>query len=111
MKTTVKKPVVKAKAPVKTSVKAPVKAPVAAPIKAKKAAPAKAKAAPKAEKKGLDIAEIKTKAKALGVVHDKLNKSELILAIQVAELNTPCFGTGSADCPHTICCWRIDCIG
>jgi len=59
----------------------------------------------------MNISQIKAKAKALGVTLGKLKKPELILAIQKAEKNTPCFGTGASTCPYTDCCWRSDCIG
>lgn len=58
----------------------------------------------------MKIADIKIKAKVLGVSPGKLNKSNLILAIQKAEKNTPCFGTGTPACPYLDCCWRTDCI-
>lgn len=54
--------------------------------------------------------DIKKKAKALGVNPGKLKKPELILAIQKAEGNTPCFGTGTPACPYLDCLWRNDCI-
>jgi len=59
----------------------------------------------------MNITNIKAKAKALGIALGKLKKADLILAIQKAEKNTPCFGTGSPACPHLDCCWRTDCIG
>ncbi|MEI6564244.1 MAG: SAP domain-containing protein [bacterium] len=59
----------------------------------------------------MNINDIKAKAKVLGIALGKLKKTELILAIQKAENNTPCFGTGTAACPYINCCWRKDCIG
>jgi hypothetical protein len=53
--------------------------------------------------------DIKKKAAALGVQPGKMKKPELILAIQVAEGNTPCFGTNVSDCPYADCCWWDDC--
>ncbi|MEI8139801.1 MAG: hypothetical protein WCI03_08030 [bacterium] len=99
----------------KTVTKAKPKAPAVAASKLKKAKPAPVASKPvsavsKKEKAGLNLAEIKAKAKALGVTADKLEKAELILAIQRAEKNTPCFGTGTLACPHFVCCWRVDCI-
>jgi len=58
----------------------------------------------------MKVNEIKAKAKALGINPGKLKKSELIIAIQKAEKNTPCFGTGTASCLQMDCCWRSDCI-
>lgn len=59
----------------------------------------------------MKITEIKAKAKALGIALGKLNKTDLIIAIQKAEKNTPCFGSGTPACPYQSCCWRSDCIG
>lgn len=90
----------------KTTIK--TKTPAATAGKSKKStSPA---VAPKVKKSGLALADIKAKAQALGVNPGKLKKADLILAIQKAEKNTPCFGTGTPACPHMICCWRIDCI-
>jgi len=58
----------------------------------------------------MNIAEIKNRAKKLGIIPGKLKKEELILSIQKAEGNTPCFGTGTEACPYLNCCWRQDCI-
>ncbi len=54
--------------------------------------------------------DIKKKAKSLGINPGKMKKAEAILAIQKAEGNTPCFGTGTPACPYRDCCWREDCI-
>jgi len=58
----------------------------------------------------MNIAEIKNRARKLGIIPGKLKKDELILSIQKAEGNTPCFGTGTEACPYLNCCWRQDCI-
>ena len=58
----------------------------------------------------MNIAEIKNRARKLGIIPGKLKKDELILSIQKAEGNTPCFGTGTEACPYLNCCWRHDCI-
>ncbi len=58
----------------------------------------------------MKMPEIKKKAKALGVEAGKLKKADIILAIQKAEGNTACFGTGTPACPYLTCCWREDCI-
>lgn len=85
-----------------------VKTPVTAPKKATKSTP---KAAPaKAQPQGMLLTAIKAKATELGVSPGKSTKAELILAIQKAENNTPCFRTGTPACPYIDCCWRIDCI-
>lgn len=58
----------------------------------------------------MKVTEIKTRAKKLGINPGKLKKTDLILAIQKAENNPTCFGTGAPSCPETACCWRSDCI-
>ena len=58
----------------------------------------------------MKMPEVKKRAKALGVNSGNLKKADIILAIQKAEGNTPCFGTGTPACPHLTCCWREDCI-
>jgi hypothetical protein len=58
----------------------------------------------------MKLQDIKNKAKRAGVNPGKLKKHELILAIQKAEGNTPCFGAGTPACPYMDCCWREDCI-
>jgi hypothetical protein len=58
----------------------------------------------------MKVTDIKIKAKTLGINPGKLKKAELIIAIQKAEKNTPCFGTGTPACPQMDCCWRTDCI-
>lgn len=59
----------------------------------------------------MKVTEIKERAKKLGINPGKLKKADLILAIQKAENNPPCFGTGTEACPQLTCCWRQDCIG
>lgn len=61
-------------------------------------------------RKGMTVAEIKAKAKTLGVEPGKMKKAELIHAIQAAEGCTPCFGRSNGDCPWMQCCWRADCF-
>ena len=54
--------------------------------------------------------ELKGIAKKLGVKTEKLNKGELIRAIQSEEGNIPCFGTGKVtECGQASCLWREDC--
>ncbi len=62
--------------------------------------------------KKLSIIEVKQKAKALGLTLEKTaKKPEIIRAIQMAEGNTPCFGTRPVgDCEQQACCWRADCL-
>ncbi len=60
--------------------------------------------------KRLNMPEIKTKARALGITPRTMRKAELVHAIQVAEGCTPCFGTSDDQCSHTDCCFIIDCL-
>lgn len=58
----------------------------------------------------MTLPQVKQKAKALGIETGRKKLADLILAIQKAEGNTMCFGTGTPACPYTACCWRDDCI-
>ena len=58
----------------------------------------------------MEIQEVKTRAKRLGVESNKIKKTELIRKIQSAEGNNPCFKTNSGYCKEKNCCWREDCI-
>ena len=59
----------------------------------------------------MKMSDIKKKAKSLGIkVGIGSKKADLIRAIQTAEGNTACFGSGDKSCPHMDCCWRTDCI-
>jgi hypothetical protein len=60
--------------------------------------------------KSMTVAEIKAKAKGLGINPGKMRKAELIHAIQLAEGCTPCYGRSNGYCPWTECCWRKDCF-
>ncbi|MBT1077285.1 SAP domain-containing protein [Geobacter grbiciae] len=58
----------------------------------------------------MEIQKIKQIARKLGVQSAKMNKSELIRAIQSAESNIPCFDKGKAtECGQASCLWREDC--
>jgi hypothetical protein len=54
--------------------------------------------------------EIRMKAKALNLTPGKMNKADLIHAIQVAEGYTACFGQSNGYCHHTDCCFMKDCL-
>lgn len=56
------------------------------------------------------MTEIKEKAKEIGVKSNKINKVDLIRAIQVQEGNSPCFATNREDCDQPECCWKDDCL-
>lgn len=58
----------------------------------------------------MKLTEVKEKAKAMGISLKKMNKSDLIRAIQIQEGNFPCFGTSVTSCDQKNCLWRNDCI-
>ena len=58
----------------------------------------------------MKTADVKKKAKKLGVKVSKMNKSDMIRAIQAAEGNFPCFGTAAEYCDQFNCFWREDCL-
>ncbi len=60
--------------------------------------------------KSISMPEIKIKAKLLGINPAKMNKTDLIRAIQTAEGYTPCYGRSNGQCPHIDCCFRTDCL-
>ena len=58
----------------------------------------------------MKLVEVKELAKEKGVRLGKMNKTEIIRAIQVREDNAPCFGTSVEQCDQENCLWRVDCI-
>lgn len=58
----------------------------------------------------MNLTEIKTKAKDLGIQIGKLRKADLIRAIQAKEGNFPCFETAKEYCSQKACCWREACL-
>jgi len=59
---------------------------------------------------GMKIQDIKDIAKKQGVHVGKMNKTDLIRAIQTAEENNACFATSSVQtCGQMNCLWRADC--
>ena len=58
----------------------------------------------------MNMADIRRKAKELGVKVQGLKKADLIRAIQTAEGNAACFSTGRATCDQLACCWRENCL-
>jgi hypothetical protein len=57
----------------------------------------------------MKVIEIRTIARDLGVKNcSRLNKADLIMAIQVAEGNSPCYQQ-IIDCRIDDCLWRPDC--
>lgn len=63
------------------------------------------------EKPGtMKVADVKVKAKELGIAAGKMKKGEIIHAIQIAENNTPCYGTCNGWCDQGECCFIADCV-
>jgi len=58
----------------------------------------------------MSMADIKEKAKNLGINAGNLKKTELVRAIQGAEGNSTCYGTSNGTCQWVACCWRSDCL-
>jgi len=54
--------------------------------------------------------DVKKKAAQMGIKTRKMNKTELIHAIQRKEGNAPCFRTKNDACDQISCCWRSDCL-
>lgn len=58
----------------------------------------------------MKVAQVKVIAADKGVKAGKMNKGELIRAIQQEEGNEACFDSGMArDCGQAECLWRDDC--
>lgn len=58
----------------------------------------------------MNMNEVKTLAKGRDVKCGKMNKTELIRAMQRQEGNAECFNTGQANiCGQDKCLWRADC--
>jgi hypothetical protein len=58
----------------------------------------------------MKIDDIKEIAKKHNIKTGKMKKADLIRAIQVAEHNELCFGSGkAASCGQDVCLWREDC--
>jgi hypothetical protein len=58
----------------------------------------------------MKLDEIKKKASELGIETKGQKKAGLILKVQKAEGNTPCFGQNDGNCPFADCCFWKDCI-
>ena len=59
----------------------------------------------------MKIQDIRSIAKKNGVVSGKMNKTELIRAVQKAEGNNDCYATAAVrDCNQLNCLWREDCV-
>jgi len=53
--------------------------------------------------------EMKKMAASLGIEPGKKPRREIILEIQRAEGNTPCYGRNDGSCLYQDCCWLDDC--
>ena len=59
----------------------------------------------------MKVQDIRIKAKEMGIKPDRMNKIDLIRAIQRAEANVDCFATDRVDhCEEYGCLWRADCV-
>lgn len=56
------------------------------------------------------MAEVREKAKVLGLKTARMKKIDIIKAIQETEGNFPCFGTAVDYCDQSTCCFREDCL-
>jgi len=58
----------------------------------------------------MKVEEIREIAKKHGIKPGRMNKADLVRAIQAAESNQQCFDTGaSPTCGQDGCLWREDC--
>ena len=58
----------------------------------------------------MNLTEVKSKAKEVGVSAGKMKKPDLIRAIQLAEGNSDCFGKADGSCDQEGCCFMQDCL-
>lgn len=58
----------------------------------------------------MKIADVQKKAKEMGLKAGRIKKTDLIRAIQIAEGNSPCFGTAAGYCDQVNCFWAEDCL-
>jgi hypothetical protein len=58
----------------------------------------------------MKIYDIRVMAQDMGINPKKMNKVDLIRAIQIREGNSPCYRTAGSSCDQTDCLWRGDCL-
>ena len=59
----------------------------------------------------MNIQEIRVKAKDFGIKTSRLNKMNLIRAIQLSEGNFNCYASAeNGECDQQSCIWRNDCF-
>jgi len=58
----------------------------------------------------MKMAQLRQKAKPLGINPGKMKKTALIHAVQKAEGNNPCYDKSNGQCDQLGCCFRSDCL-
>ena len=58
----------------------------------------------------MTVAELRKRARGLGLKSRNLKKVDLIRAVQVAEGHFDCFGRSEGYCDRWDCAWRADCL-
>ena len=59
----------------------------------------------------MNLKDIRSKAKEMGIKPNKMNKTDLIRAIQRSEDNVECYATDRVEhCGELGCLWRTDCM-
>lgn len=58
----------------------------------------------------MKVAEVKKRAKKVGITPGKMKKAELVRAIQTAEGSNACFGRSNGQCSESKCCFIEDCL-
>jgi hypothetical protein len=58
----------------------------------------------------MTVKEIRKRAKTLGIEPGRMNKADLIRAIQAAEGNPVCYRSGREYCGELACLWLADCV-
>ncbi len=60
----------------------------------------------------MNMTNIRTFAKLMGINPGKLSKAGLIKEIQIGEGNSACYATArNGECAQLTCLWREDCFG
>lgn len=61
--------------------------------------------------RNMKMQDIRSKAKEIGIKPNKMNKTDLVRAIQRAEANMDCYATDRVEhCEEFDCLWRADCM-
>jgi len=58
----------------------------------------------------MNINQVKSKAKKMGIKVGRMKKSDIIRSIQLKEGNFPCFESALSYCDQEFCSWREDCL-